>query len=602
MRLLELIEDLNISTEDDHHTGEIPIGDSILVIRVQQNGEWVALGAFLGDEQVGELTVDEGEIMWIHVEPAFRRKGLGGIMIDYLKKLGYDVEHSESLTEMGKMFVGGLKSKDEKIVESFDSKPIPFKFDSSSDKSYIYSFVIDGIEFMVTLQNSPVSEVSLTRLSGFEKPKDPKIHRQIFITCAHIMKDFLSRYKDDFLGFIITAKGVRGEIYKRAVPLMARFLGMEPYVTDGRITTIQFYKPGVLDRRIDESISVNYNFNSMDGFWIDERGNILEVNHDEEIHHTDIASDELGIDIYDEDGNIDDYLTDHVQEMAINQEWVRVTTIWHQENPSSPLIIDFGRPSRRAVYTLLRWVIAAPDHIRYELAGNHGTDYGNSLDKAQLINAIEEDIGPVFKEIASRTFRESITEISQKPWLRVTPTMISQAKDIKAQVIVDMPAWQFLRLTTRDEEHLRVIHDQAKRLRDYNRWGKAGDNSGYRDRLNHGKSKDDDDYQWGTIHMPWLDISLVDERDEGGDYFGVVVGHEGRHRAAASIRDGNGMMRVALRLIPEDDFTGSRRYAMTHADVPPVVHNQYENDEEITTERWKVVQGDMQAGVRRSGQ
>lgn len=188
---------------------------------------------------------------------------------------------------------------------------------------------------------------------------------------------------------------------------------------------------------------------------------------------------------------------------------------------------------------------------------------------------------------------------AKKPWLRVTNQMIQQAVGNKCQVIVEMPATEFIAMTTSSQEQQEIIKQASKGIRDYNRWAKAGDNDDYRDRINQGKTRDDRDYQWGTIIMPFLIISAADEK------LGVVKSHEGRHRSAASLRDGNGMVQVALCLDPAKDhpaFVDSNvwdsRYHATSEHIPAYVRGQFDGKTH-STKNWKVIKDDLQKNTRR---
>lgn len=181
---------------------------------------------------------------------------------------------------------------------------------------------------------------------------------------------------------------------------------------------------------------------------------------------------------------------------------------------------------------------------------------------------------------------------AKKPWLRVTPEMKRQARGLKTQLIVEMPTSMFLELTTNGHTTPASIKANARDIRDYNRWAKAGDDKDFRSRLNKDKSDDDDDFVWGTIHMPWLTIQLSPDGSEGR-----VVGHEGRHRIAASMNVGNRTERVALQIrVGEDMFPDVHSGAHAHITdehLPKVISSQYNKYRKYSTDRWTVIDNNV---------
>jgi len=199
------------------------------------------------------------------------------------------------------------------------------------------------------------------------------------------------------------------------------------------------------------------------------------------------------------------------------------------------------------------------------------------------------DFGP--DHLYTINVNDGINEAT-KPWLRVTPEMKRQARDLKTQLIVEMPTSIFLELTTNEHTTPASIKANARDIRDYNRWAKAGDDKDFRSRLNKGKSDEDDDFVWGTIHMPWLTIQLSPDGSEGR-----VVGHEGRHRIAASMNVGNRTERVALQIkVGEDMFpdVSSGAYAhITDEHLPKTIISQYNKYRKYSTDRWIVVDNNV---------
>lgn len=113
--------------------------------------------------------------------------------------------------------------------------------------------------------------------------------------------------------------------------------------------------------------------------------------------------------------------------------------------------------------------------------------------------------------------------------LKVTPGMIDNAEDRKSIGILQMDAYQFLRLTI-DSSTVTTWMDEeietTKSLDQYNAWG-----------------------QDGTIRvMPFLNIDMRT---------GKVLGHEGRHRAASILNSGGKFIPVAI-FLKKDYYTVNR--------------------------------------------
>lgn len=204
----------------------------------------------------------------------------------------------------------------------------------------------------------------------------------------------------------------------------------------------------------------------------------------------------------------------------------------------------------------------------------------------QVVDHIKEKYG----------LNEAITE-APKPWLRRTDTMVRTMKDIKCQVIVSMNPMTFLRLTTRNETDIRQIMANSASLKDYNRSAKAGHDDNFRKQINVGKTKDDEGYLWGNIHMPWLNIQFNDDGSEAR-----VSGHEGRHRAAALVKAGVDHMEVALCMRPGRDMLSDvpfgPEYHMTAEHIPEMIESQFNKSLKISTSNWKVIEDDMQKRTR----
>lgn len=120
-----------------------------------------------------------------------------------------------------------------------------------------------------------------------------------------------------------------------------------------------------------------------------------------------------------------------------------------------------------------------------------------------------------------------------------TDDQVLQAIDSHAGAFVDMAPVDFLRLTTLDEDHIRKVQSEAHDLAKYEK------------HMESGKCE---------VH-PFLRIDVKS---------GQVVGHDGRHRAAAILSaDPDAQMRVALIPVPL-----SKTASM--ADIPETVKGEYD--------------------------
>lgn len=120
-----------------------------------------------------------------------------------------------------------------------------------------------------------------------------------------------------------------------------------------------------------------------------------------------------------------------------------------------------------------------------------------------------------------------------------TDDQVLQAIDSHAGAFVDMAPIDFLRLTTLDEDHIRKVQSEAHDLAKYEK------------HMESGKCE---------VH-PFLRIDVKS---------GQVVGHDGRHRAAAILSaDPDAQMRVALIPVPL-----SKTASM--ADIPETIKGEYD--------------------------
>lgn len=151
-----------------------------------------------------------------------------------------------------------------------------------------------------------------------------------------------------------------------------------------------------------------------------------------------------------------------------------------------------------------------------------------------------------------------------KPGLFLNKENFRQARGNKHAGMIVMDPEDFLLLCVTNQRELNMIMASSRTLVEYNDWIKSGK----------------------AIHAPWLYITL-----DGVEYketeprlgIGRIVGHEGRHRAAALIKSGVKKMPVSIRLHvkgierqykpTEEDPWGKQKWGK--ADIPSTLYGQF---------------------------
>lgn len=139
-----------------------------------------------------------------------------------------------------------------------------------------------------------------------------------------------------------------------------------------------------------------------------------------------------------------------------------------------------------------------------------------------------------------------ITELFEQ--LLITPEMLVNAKKEGHQVFVLIDCKDFLLCTT--NKTLPKIVKSAKTVSDYNEYAKTDPE---------------------TI-TPYLRISLKDNK---------ILGHEGRHRAVALLKEGNEKMPCTLKLVPsskERKKYGNQEapFLVNFDDLPESIQGQFD--------------------------
>lgn len=105
MRLLTILEEsaetvgLNLV---EHH--KLRVGMSAYDVDLDHTDGHINMTVLQNGLTVGEMIYEDNEIVWIHVEPFFRRQGIGTAMVEFLKERGTNVPIPEAKTADGKAF------------------------------------------------------------------------------------------------------------------------------------------------------------------------------------------------------------------------------------------------------------------------------------------------------------------------------------------------------------------------------------------------------------------------------------------------------------------------------------------------------------------
>jgi len=170
--------------------------------------------------------------------------------------------------------------------------------------------------------------------------------------------------------------------------------------------------------------------------------------------------------------------------------------------------------------------------------------------------------------------------------LRYSQKHVKQAGYNKNQMVVIMDPNEFLKMTTKTDEDIEDIKQNARSLLFYNREAKPGGD---------------------ILIMPFLNIE-VELHSNGQARIGRIKGHEGRHRAAALIAKGGREFPVSIKLDPKEGVLPKANrspnkyddpiYSMSSIDLPQVVRAQYRRLF-FRTNGWKAVHDDLQKSTRR---
>lgn len=110
MRLIRLVEQGEVKVHQIRpvHKDRISVGMSSYDVDLDESRDRVHLRVLQNGLDVGEAIYENGEMVWIHVEPFFRRQGVGRAMVGYLREQGYSVPLPDARTPDGVAFFGRL--------------------------------------------------------------------------------------------------------------------------------------------------------------------------------------------------------------------------------------------------------------------------------------------------------------------------------------------------------------------------------------------------------------------------------------------------------------------------------------------------------------
>lgn len=161
--------------------------------------------------------------------------------------------------------------------------------------------------------------------------------------------------------------------------------------------------------------------------------------------------------------------------------------------------------------------------------------------------------------------------------LLVTSTHKRQMWGNKVTGYVMMKPQDFLVLTCTSNAEQRIIEDEAKSVEQYNAWAKSGDN----------------------ILPPWIEVQIDPEAQEP---LGKVLGHEGRHRAAACMKQNIKLMPVFIWAkkghvstykiypYPDDRERWHEWRYLSPEDIPATVIGQFQSvSKELPMKTWRSI-------------
>jgi len=462
------------------------------------------------------------------------------------------------------------------VIEAFD-RTTEFKLTKSTPTEVEYTFPVNNLQYSVVFYASEIdfewdfyfsSSSSDDRVYKY-KPTGTGSPMSVFSGVINVTKDFIHRHNVKQLLFSGDTGNGLSSLYNKLVPYLSKKLNFKYTIEHSGY--VNYY---IIN--IDDSLSEAF----------DSSENFKTVNNRKGVEYQFVS-------------NGDTYFVEFFNNDA---SWEYTVDFGNKSN-GPPYFKPTGTGLPMSVFStvinVIKDFISKHDEVtELVFSGNNSTGLSKLYNKMVPYLSKKLNFGYDRNDNGTNTdyilylYRDTkVLSEAPKPWLRQTDTMRRQAKGLKSQVIVEMSPEEFLLMTTSSQSQRRDIMNNAKSLQDYNRWAKAGDDDDFNKRINQGKTSDDDDYVWGSIHMPWLTIKLSD----GGKH-GKVVGHEGRHRAAALINSGVDKIQVALQMRPSEDMLPNvlgKIYYLNSEHIPDKIEGQYSETPYDTT-NWKIIKDNMQ--------
>lgn len=110
MRLLTMLEDHDVVPRQINQTSrhKLRVGMSSYDIALDEADNRVHMGVQQNGLSIAEMIYEDGEVVWIHAEPFFRKQGIGTAMVGFLQEKNYRVVMPEVRTTDGITFFNRL--------------------------------------------------------------------------------------------------------------------------------------------------------------------------------------------------------------------------------------------------------------------------------------------------------------------------------------------------------------------------------------------------------------------------------------------------------------------------------------------------------------
>ena len=249
MRLLTLIESIpKVHLLNSVAKHRLSVGTSSYDVDLDQSDGRVSMEVLQNGMTIAELIYEDDEVVWIHVEPFFRKQGVGAAMVEFLKDQNYIVSMPDARTSDGKAFFANLEQNG-RLQEAFDTTPQPLEQTMSNPTDEEFAFAANDTEYFVHFTNrygktSTEWEVSYGKNTGNSntqfKPTGEGGSGTILSTVIAAIQQFLANHDETTtLQFDGNKSDKLAQLYTRMVPYLAKKLGFE-YSTDEKYNRVRF--------------------------------------------------------------------------------------------------------------------------------------------------------------------------------------------------------------------------------------------------------------------------------------------------------------------------------------------------------------------------